>query len=231
MNTRIKKINRIKETIDVNKLYSFTEAIELIKSTAIAKFNESIDVSIHLGIDPKKTEQNVKGTVILPHGIGRNIVVAVFAKDAVHVQQAQDAGAEFIGMEDLVQKIKKDNLTIDIVIATPDTMKLVSTIGSFLGPRGLMPNPKLGTITSNVFQSVKNAKSGQIQYKNNKNGIINTIIGKTNFHKNQLKDNLISFLTSLKKNKPTNSKGNFLKKIILSSTMGISLPLDQSYLL
>ncbi|QCI26591.1 50S ribosomal protein L1 [Buchnera aphidicola (Thelaxes californica)] len=231
MDKRIRTIRNLKKNIDLKKPYSFDEGLLFVKKSAIAKFVESIDVSIHLGIDPKKTDQNVRGTTVLPHGIGRNVTVAVFTKDTKCVQDAYKAGADLVGMEELAQKIKQENLVFDIVIASPDAMKVVSTIGSFLGPRGIMPNPKLGTITTNIFQAVTNAKLGQIKYKNDKNGILHATIGKANFTDIKLKENFLTLIKSIKKNKPNHSKGFFLKKIILSSTMGISIILDHSHLI
>ncbi|AWH90776.1 50S ribosomal protein L1 [Buchnera aphidicola (Melanaphis sacchari)] len=229
----MKKINKrmknTKKNIDVKKLYHIDELIELLKKTSKVKFVESIDISINLGIDPKKSDQNIRGSTILPYGIGRNVKVAVFTQGE-NVKKAQKAGAEFIGMEDLSEKIKKEGIQFDRAIASPDAMKIVTQLGHILGPRGLMPNPKLGTVTTNIYEAIKNVKKGQVQYRSDKNGIVHSTIGRINFKSNQIKKNFNIFLESIKKSKPPQSKGIYIKKITLSSTMGIGLILDQSNL-
>ncbi|CAL4318055.1 50S ribosomal protein L1 [Buchnera aphidicola (Chaitophorus populicola)] len=204
-------------------------AILNLKNQSKKKFIESFDVAIMLGINTKKTDQNIRGSTTLPHGTGKKIKVAVFA----HGKKAEDAkkaGAEYIGMEDLSQKIKNNQIKFDVTVATPESMKTVGLLGSILGPKGLMPSYKLGTITSNIFDIVKEIKNGQIRYKNDKNGIIHTSIGKTNFSTNQIKENLIHLINALKKQKPSASKGIYIKKIFLTTTMGKSIELEQSFL-
>ncbi|QCI18610.1 50S ribosomal protein L1 [Buchnera aphidicola] len=224
-----KRMNSIKKSIDIEKSYDIDELITLLKKSSKVNFIESIDVAINLGINPKKSDQNIRGTTILPHGTGRNIKVAVFTQGE-NIEKAKQAGAEYIGMEDLSEKIKKGNLIFNTVIASPDAMKVVTQLGHILGPRGLMPNPKLGTVTTNIADAVKNAKTGQICYRNDKNGIIHATIGRTNFTKDQIKENFNTFLESIKKAKPPQSKGIYIKKIILSTTMGVGLTIDQSNL-
>jgi large subunit ribosomal protein L1 len=204
-------------------------AILNLKNQSKKKFIESFDVAIMLGINTKKTDQNIRGSTTLPHGTGKKIKVAVFA----HGKKAEDAkkaGAEYIGMEDLSQKIKNNQIKFDVTVAIPESMKIVGLLGSILGPKGLMPSYKLGTITSNIFDIVKEIKNGQIRYKNDKNGIIHTSIGKTNFSINQIKENLIHLINALKKQKPSASKGIYIKKVFLTTTMGKSIELEQSFL-
>ncbi|QCI19626.1 MAG: 50S ribosomal protein L1 [Buchnera aphidicola (Brevicoryne brassicae)] len=224
-----KRIKNIKKNIDLEKLYPFDESITLLKKLSKVKFNESIDIAINLGINSKKSDQNIRGSVILPNGIGRFIRVAVFTQGE-NVQIAKKAGAELIGMEDLVEKIKKEGINFDCAIASPDAMKIVTQLGQTLGPRGLMPNLKLGTVTTNISQAVKNAKTGQVRYRNDKNGIIHATIGRINFEKHCIKENFNLFLESIKKAKPPQSKGTYIKKIVLSTTMGVGLTLDPSNL-
>lgn len=224
-----KRMNLIKKNVDIKKIYNINELIELLKNSSKVNFIESIDVAINLGINTKKSDQNIRGTTILPHGIGRSIKVAVFTQGE-NVEIAKKAGAEYVGMEDLSQKIQKEGVNFNTVIASPDAMKVVTQIGHILGPRGLMPNPKLGTVTTNLAEAIKNAKTGQICYRNDKNGIVHATIGRINFEKNQIKDNFNAFLESIKKAKPPKSKGIYIKKIVLSSTMGAGLTLDQSNL-
>ncbi|WP_343192202.1 50S ribosomal protein L1 [Buchnera aphidicola] len=223
-----KRMLLIKNKTKLKKQYNINESILLLKEFAIKTFNESIDVSIQLGIDAKKSDQNIRGTTILPHGIGKTIKTAVFAQGD-NIKLAKSAGADFIGMENLVDLIKNKKIIFDVVIASPDTMPIVSKLGSILGPKGLMPNPKLGTVTDNIYQTVKNIKTGQIRYKNDKNGIIHTTIGKINFPQQNIQENLNALLVSLKKNKPSHSKGVFIKKITLSTTMGAGLTIDQKH--
>ncbi|CAL4317969.1 50S ribosomal protein L1 [Buchnera aphidicola (Chaitophorus sp. 3695)] len=204
-------------------------AILSLKKKSKRKFIESFDVAIMLGINAKKTEQNVRGSTKLPHGTGKKIKVAVFA----HGKKAEDAkkaGAEYVGMEDLSQKIKNDQIKFNVTVATPESMKIVGLLGSILGPKGLMPSYKLGTITSNIFDIVQEIKNGQIRYKNDKNGIIHTSIGKTSFSEKKIKENLIHLINSLKKQKPSKSKGIYIKKIFLTTTMGKSIELEKNFL-
>ena len=214
-----KKMKAIKAGVDSTKAYEINEAIALLKQFATAKFVESVDVAVNLGIDPRKSDQNVRGATVLPHGTGREVRVAVFTQGA-NADAAKEAGADLVGMEDLAEQIKKGEMNFDVVIASPDAMS----------PRGLMPNPKVGTVTPNVAEAVKNAKSGQIRYRNDKNGIIHTTIGKANFSEVQLKENLQALLAALNKAKPTTAKGIFIKKVSISTTMGAGVAVDQASL-
>ncbi|ADP67018.1 50S ribosomal protein L1 [Buchnera aphidicola] len=229
MNKKTKRMKKIKERINFEKLHHIDETIDLLKKSSTVKFNESIDIAINLGINSKKSDQNIRSSTVLPNGIGRSIRVAVFTQGD-NIAIAKDAGAELIGMEDLSEKIKKEGVDFDVVIATPDAMKIVTQLGQILGPRNLMPNTKLGTITTNIAEAIKNAKTGQVRYRNDKNGIIHATIGRINFHKNEIKENLNVFLESIKKAKPPQSKGIYIKKIVLSTTMGVGLMVDQSTL-
>lgn len=224
-----KRIRKIKEHINFNKLYHIDEIISILKKTSLTKFNESIDISINLGINPKKSDQNIRGSTILPHGTGRDIRVAVFTQGN-NIEIAKNAGAEFVGMEELSDKIKQEGVNFDTVIASPDAMQVVTQLGPILGPRGLMPNPKLGTVTTNIAHAIKNAKTGQVQYRNDKNGIIHATIGRVNFTTQYIKENFNTFLESINKSKPTQAKGIYIKKVVLSTTMGIGLIVDQSTL-
>ena len=217
----------IQEKAQPGKQYSVEEAIKLVKECATAKFNEGIDVSINLGVDAKKSEQSVRGATVLPHGTGREVRVAVFAQGA-NVQAAEKAGADIVGLDDLAADIKKGNMNFDVVIATPDTMKVVGQLGQILGPRGLMPNPKVGTVTTDVATAVKNAKQGQVRYRTDKNGIVHCPIGKVECEASALQENLTALLVDLKKAKPASAKGTYLKKLILSSTMGPGIAVDRS---
>ncbi|WWP00421.1 MAG: 50S ribosomal protein L1 [Candidatus Dasytiphilus stammeri] len=212
-----------------NKIYAIQDALILLTNLAAAKFVESIDVAVNLGIDARKTDQAVRGAIVLPHGTGRSPRVAVFAQGA-NVTDAIEAGADRVGMHDLAELIRKGEMPFDLVIASPDVMRFVSQLGHILGPRGLMPNSKFGTITTNIREAVINAKSGQICYRNDKNGIIHTTIGKVNFSLNDLKENLEALIIALIKAKPIQSKGVYLKKISLTTTMGRGLVIDQSSL-
>ena len=216
-------------TVDKNKPYLFPEGLELIKKAATAKFNESVDVSFNLGVDPRKSDQMIRGSVVLPNGTGKTQRVAVFAQGK-QAEQAKEAGADIVGLEDLAEDIKKGNINFDIVIASPDTMKIVGTLGQILGPRGLMPNPKVGTVTADVATAVKNAKAGQVQYRTDKNGIVHSTIGRISFTETQLLQNLLTLIEVIVKAKPSSVKGNYVKKISLSSTMGVSVKLDHSVL-
>ncbi len=220
-----KRMRTIREKVESTKAYEINEAVELLKELASAKFKESIDVSVNLGIDSRKSDQNVRGATVLPHGTGREVRVAVFTQGA-NAEAATAAGADIVGMDDLAAQVKAGELNFDVVIASPDAMRVVGHLGQILGPRGLMPNPKVGTVTPDVATAVKNAKSGQVRYRNDKAGIIHTTIGKVDFEAAQIKDNLEALLKALSKAKPASAKGQFIKKISLSTTMGAGLAVD-----
>jgi len=224
-----KRARLIREKVEVTKNYDINEAVALLKEFATAKFLESVDVAVNLGVDPRKSDQNVRGATVLPHGTGRDVRVAVFTQGA-NAEAALAAGAELVGMDELAAQVKAGEMNFDVVIASPDAMRVVGQLGQILGPRGLMPNPKTGTVTPNVAEAVKNAKAGQVRYRNDKNGIIHTTIGKVDFEPAQLKENLEALLVALKKAKPAAAKGVFLKKITISSTMGAGVTVDQSTL-
>ncbi len=224
-----KRIKTIREKVDKTRAYDVEEALQLLKELSTVKFTESVDVSVNLGVDPRKSDQAVRGSTVLPHGTGKTVRVAVFAQGA-NAEAAKEAGADIVGMEDLAEEIKKGNLDFDVVIATPDAMRIVGQLGPVLGPRGLMPNPKVGTVTTDVAAAVKNAKSGQVRYRTDKGGIIHCTIGKVDFEVNALKENLEAILSDLKKAKPASSKGVYLKKIAVSTTMGPGLNVDQASL-
>lgn len=214
-----KRAAAIASKIDRNKLYPVAEALTLVKETATAKFDESIDVAVQLGIDPKKSDQLVRGSVVLPAGTGKSVRVAVFAQGE-KAEAAKAAGADIVGMEDLADQIKAGQFNFDIVIASPDTMRVVGTLGQILGPRGLMPNPKVGTVTPDVATAVKNAKAGQVQYRTDKAGIIHATIGRASFDIDKLQSNLAALVDALNKARPATSKGVYLRKLAVSSTMG-----------
>ncbi len=222
-----KRINALRAKVDRNKLYPATEALGLVKEGATAKFNESIDTVINLGIDARKSDQLVRGALVLPNGTGKVTRVAVFAQGA-QAEAAKAAGADFVGFEDLAEKVKAGFLDFDVAIATPDAMRIVGTLGQVLGPRGLMPNPKVGTVTPDAATAVKNAKAGQVQYRTDKGGIVHCTIGRASFTVEQLQGNLAALLDALSKAKPAASKGVFLKKISVSSTMGAGVRVDQA---
>ena len=223
-----KRIKTIKEKIDVIKDYDIEEAIELLKSAPKVKFNESVDLSVNLGIDATKSDQGVRGSSTLPHGIGKNMNVVAFA-DGEDEKAAKDAGADTVGFEDLIEQVKKDkDLVADIVVATPDCMKKMGQLGRILGPKNLMPNPKEGTVTKNIGEAVSKAKKGQIRYKNDKAGIIHTIVGKLDFDTQKLADNVASLISDLNKFKPASAKGKYMKNITISSTMGPGIKVDLS---
>jgi|TARA_B100000497_G_scaffold5643_1_gene5633 large subunit ribosomal protein L1 len=223
-----KRIKTIKEKIDTIKDYDIEEAIELLKSAPKVKFNESVDLSVNLGIDASKSDQGVRGSSTLPHGIGKNMNVVAFA-DGEDEKAAKDAGADIVGFEDLIDQVKKDkDLVADIVVATPDCMKKMGQLGRILGPKNLMPNPKEGTVTKNIAEAVSKAKKGQIRYKNDKAGIIHTIIGKLDFDTKKLADNVASLISDLNKSKPSSAKGKYMKNITISSTMGPGIRVDLS---
>ncbi|HAS62569.1 MAG TPA: 50S ribosomal protein L1 [Vibrio sp.] len=224
-----KRMRVIREKVDVTKEYEINEAVALLKELATAKFVESVDVAVNLGIDARKSDQNVRGATVLPHGTGRDIRVAVFTQGA-NAEAAKEAGADLVGMEDLAELVKKGEMNFDVVVASPDAMRVVGQLGTILGPRGLMPNPKVGTVTPNVAEAVKNAKAGQVRYRNDKNGIIHTTIGKVSFGADQLQENLESLLVALKKAKPSSAKGTFLKKVTISTTMGAGVAVEQASL-
>ena len=224
------KTKRMKECykdLDKDKVYQDLEAIKILKEKSSVKFIESLDVSINLGIDAKKSDQNIRGSLVLPNGTGKSVKVAVFC-DGEDAKKAAEAGADMVGMEDLVDLAKKGDFDYDVVIATPDTMKIVSPLGQILGPKGLMPNPKVGTVSKDVEKAVKNAKSGQVQYRTDKAGIVHCSIGKVEFTEEMLVENLRALIAEVIKAKPSSAKGKYLKKISLSSSMGPSLSLDQA---
>ena len=222
-----KKAKAIKEKVVRSKQYSVTEAVGLLKEFANSKFDESVDVSVNLGVDPRKSDQNVRGASVLPNGTGKTVRVAVFTQGP-NAAAAKEAGADIVGMDDLAEQVKRGELNFDVVIASPDAMRVVGQLGQILGPRGLMPNPKVGTVTPDVVTAVKNAKSGQVRYRTDKSGIIHCTIGKVSFDETALKQNLEYLISDLKKAKPTAAKGIYLKKIALSSTMGPGLWIDQT---
>ncbi|WP_105167005.1 50S ribosomal protein L1 [Pseudoalteromonas sp. T1lg23B] len=224
-----KRMRTIREKVDATKDYEINEAVALLKELATAKFVESVDVAVNLGIDARKSDQNVRGATVLPHGTGRDVRVAVFTQGA-NADAAKEAGADLVGMEDLAELVKKGEMNFDVVVASPDAMRVVGQLGQILGPRGLMPNPKTGTVTPNVAEAVKNAKAGQVRYRNDKNGIIHTTIGKVDFTAEQLQQNLESLLVALKKAKPSQAKGTYLKKVSISTTMGAGVAVDQATL-
>lgn len=224
-----KKAKAIKAKVSGSKQYSVAEAIGLLKEFANSKFDESLDVSVNLGVDPRKSDQNVRGASVLPNGTGKTVRVAVFTQGP-NADAAKEAGADVVGMDDLAEQVKRGEMNFDVVIASPDAMRVVGQLGQILGPRGLMPNPKVGTVTPDVVTAVKNAKSGQVRYRTDKSGIIHCSIGKVSFDENAIKQNLEFLIADLKKAKPTAAKGVYLKKISLSSTMGPGLWIDQTSL-
>jgi large subunit ribosomal protein L1 len=220
-----KKQKALEGKVDSNKLYPVGDALELVKQYATAKFDESIDVAVQLGIDAKKSDQVVRGAVVMPNGTGKTKRVAVFAQGA-KAEEAKAAGADIVGMDDLAAEIKAGKMDFDVVIASPDTMRIVGTLGQVLGPRGLMPNPKVGTVTPDVATAVKNAKAGQVQFRVDKAGIIHATIGRRSFDSSKLQGNLLALVEALNKAKPASSKGIYLKKVALSSTMGVGARVD-----
>jgi len=229
MATISKRVKAVRAAVDRAQAYALTEALALAKQNATAKFDESIDVSVNLGIDAKKSDQLVRGSVVLPKGTGKTVRVAVFAQ-ADKAQEAKDAGADIVGFEDLAEQIKGGSIEFDVAIATPDAMRVVGQLGQILGPRGLMPNPKVGTVTPNVAEAVSNAKAGQVQYRTDKAGIIHCSIGRASFAEDALAENFRALIDALNKAKPASSKGVYLKKISVSSTMGPGLRVDQASL-
>lgn len=224
-----KRLKSIKDKVQSGKLYAIDEAFDMLKSVSSVKFVESVDVAVNLGVDPRKSDQAVRGATVLPHGTGKSVRVAVFAQGA-NAEAALAAGADIVGMDDLGARVKAGELNFDVVIAAPDAMRVVGQLGQILGPRGLMPNPKTGTVTPDVATAVKNAKAGQVRYRTDKKGIIHCTIGKISFDPAALKENLEALLADLKKLKPSTSKGVYVKKVTVSSTMGPGLTVDQNTL-
>ena len=224
-----KRMREIAEKVDKQRAYPIDEAVSLLSELSKTKFKESFDVSVNLGVDPRKSDQVVRGATTLPHGTGKDVRVAVFAQGE-NADAATEAGADVVGFEDLSEQIKAGNMDFDVLIATPDAMRLVGQLGKILGPRGLMPNPKTGTVTPDVVTAVKNAKAGQIQFRTDKSGIIHGSVGTVGFDANAIKENVEALLADLKKIKPASAKGIYLKKVTLSTTMGPGVSIDQSSL-
>jgi len=229
MAKQTKRMRAIAEKVDRQKAYAIDEAVNLLSELANSKFKESFDVSVNLGVDPRKSDQVVRGATTLPHGTGKEVRVAVFAQgDAA--DQAREAGADLVGFEDLADQVKAGELNFDVVIATPDSMRIVGQLGKVLGPRGLMPNPKTGTVTPDVVTAVRNAKSGQVQFRTDKAGIIHGSVGQVGFDGTKIKENVEALINDLRKSKPASAKGVYLRKITLSTTMGPGLAIDQASL-
>lgn len=224
-----KRMKAISGKVDRNKAYPLLEALKIAKETATAKFDESIDVAVNLGVDVRKSDQVVRGSVVLPAGTGKRVRVAVFAQGE-KAREAQAAGADIVGLEDLAEAVKGGKIEFDVAIAAPDTMRVVGQLGQILGPRGLMPNPKVGTVTADVAAAVKAAKAGQVQYRTDKAGIVQCTIGRASFPVEALRDNLLALVDALNKAKPASAKGLYLKKVSLSSTMGVGVRVDQASL-
>lgn len=224
-----KKMKTIREKVDATKAYGIDDALNLLKDLPKAKFTESVDVSVNLGVDPRKSDQVVRGSTVLPNGTGKTVRVAVFAQGD-NADKAKAAGADIVGFEDLAEDVKKGNMDFDVVIATPDAMRVVGALGQILGPRGLMPNPKVGTVTPDVETAVKNAKGGQVRYRTDKAGIIHASIGNVEFAVDALRENLNALLADLQKAKPSTAKGQYVKKISVSTTMGPGIQVDQASL-
>jgi large subunit ribosomal protein L1 len=224
-----KRYNGLRGKVDHVKLYPLQEALKLVKDNATAKFNESVDISMNLGIDAKKSDQAVRGSIVLPQGTGKSVRVAVFAQGD-RAAQAKEAGADIVGFEDLANEIKGGKLDFDVVIATPDAMRVVGGLGQILGPRGLMPNPKVGTVTQDVTTAIRNAKAGQVQYRADKAGIVQCTIGRASFSVEALTENLKALVDAVNKARPAGAKGQYLKKLSVSSTMGVGVRIDQSSL-
>ena len=224
-----KRLRAIREKIEADKLYGIDEALEFLKGSSKVKFSESVDVAIRLGVDSRKSDQNVRGSTVLPNGTGKQVRVAVFAQGE-NAEKATAAGADVVGMDDLHDQIKGGDLSFDVVIATPDAMRVVGKLGQVLGPRGLMPNPKVGTVTMDVEKAVNNAKAGQVRYRTDKAGLIHSTIGKVSFEADALKDNLQALITDLIKLKPATAKGQFVQKVSVSTTMGPGVQVDRATL-
>lgn len=229
MAKRSKRMRAIREKLKPGKQYPLAEALRILKETSAVKFSESIDVAINLGVDPRKSDQIVRGSTVLPHGTGKTVRVAVFTQGD-KAQAARDAGADVVGMEDLAEQVKAGKLDFDVAIASPEAMRVVGQLGQILGPRGLMPNPKVGTVTPDVAQAVRNAKAGQVRYRGDKAGIIHCSIGKVHFEVGALEENLNALVADLVKAKPATAKGVYLKKVTVSSTMGPGIQVDQNAL-
>jgi large subunit ribosomal protein L1 len=229
MARRSKRARELREKVDKDRLHEVSEALGLVKSLANAKFKESVDVSVNLGVDPRKSDQVVRGSTVMPNGTGKDVRVAVFAQGAA-ADAARAAGAELVGMDDLAEQVKQGQINFDLVVAAPDAMRVVGQLGKILGPRGLMPNPKVGTVTPDVAEAVRRAKAGQVQYRTDKAGIIHCSIGKASFEVDALRQNLEALIADLNKSKPSASKGIYLQKITLSSTMGPGIAVDKASL-
>ena len=222
---KLTKRQKAVASFDATKAYAANEAIEMVKKAAVSKFDESVDVAVNLGVDPRKSDQMIRGSIVLPNGTGKTVRVAVFAQGP-QAEAARAAGADIVGLEELADDIKKGIMNFDLVIATPDTMRVVGTLGQILGPRGLMPNPKVGTVSADVATAVKNAKAGQIQYRTDKNGIIHSTIGRASFGVDKLQENMAALVDVLVKAKPSSSKGQYMKRVTVSSTMGVGVKVD-----
>jgi large subunit ribosomal protein L1 len=220
-----KRTKAIREQVEIGKVYAIAEALELLKKVSNLKFTESVDVAVRLGVDPRKSDQNVRGSTVLPNGTGKTVRVAVFTQGD-NVEKALEAGADVVGMDDLHDQIKGGDMAFDVVIATPDAMRVVGKLGQVLGPRGLMPNPKVGTVATDVAAAVQNAKAGQVRFRTDKGGIIHSTIGKSSFEVDALTDNLHALLVDLVKLKPASAKGQYLKRVSVSTTMGPGLVID-----
>ena len=224
-----KRVREFNARIEQGKVYPIEEAVAILTELSKVKFVESIDVSINLGVDPRKSDQVVRGATVMPNGTGKQVRVAVFAQGE-KAEEAKAAGAEIVGMDDLAVSIKAGNLDFDVAIATPDAMRVVGQLGQILGPRGLMPNPSLGTVTPDVGEAVRNAKAGQVRYRTDKNGIIHGGVGKVGFEAKAIKENIEALLSDLRKAKPASAKGTYVKRVVVSTTMGAGIPIDQSAL-
>lgn len=224
-----KRVRNFREKVEQGKFYPVEEAVSLLEELASANFKESYDVSVNLGVDPKKSDQVVRGATVLPNGTGKDVRVAVFAQGD-KAEEATAAGADIVGMDDLAASVKAGKLDFDVAIAAPDAMRVVGQLGQILGPRGLMPNPRLGTVTDEIGEAVRNAKAGQVRYRTDKNGIIHGGVGKVGFDPKQIKENVEALVADLKKAKPASAKGTYIKKIVLSTTMGAGILIDQSSL-
>lgn len=225
MARKSKRIRAIREKMESGKSYALDEALDLLKSTSKVRFTESVDVAIRLGVDPRKSDQVVRGAIVLPHGTGKSVRVAVFAQGE-NAEKAKAAGADIVGMDDLAETVQGGEIDFDVCIATPDAMRVVGRLGQILGPRGLMPNPKVGTVTTDVETAVQNAKAGQVQYRTDKGGNVHTTIGKADFEVDKLRENLRALVSELMKAKPPAAKGQYLKKVAVSTTMGPGLTVD-----
>ena len=224
-----KRMRMVREKIDPKRAYPITEAVELLGEIAKAKFKESVDVSVNLGVDPRKSDQVVRGATTLPHGTGKEVRVAVFAQGE-NADKATQAGADLVGLEDLAEQVKGGELNFDVAIAAPDAMRVVGQLGRILGPRGLMPNPRTGTVTADVETAVRNAKAGQVQFRADRGGIIHGCVGKVDFNPEQIKENVEALLSDLQKAKPASAKGQYLRRVTLSTTMGPGIAIDQASL-